>query len=173
MRLAAQYLLAHQNIVFARRMVTRPPQAGTDHDPVTPMRFSQMLGAGALVWCWEAHGFHYGIEAHYAAQVASGRLVVVNGSREHAGALGTTEQVRLVQVIADAQQIAARLRERKRDTPQEIAKRLARNVLFSDLRADCTIVNQGELTQAGRQLADYLLNNIAPSKHATPSERCC
>jgi phosphonate metabolism protein PhnN/1,5-bisphosphokinase (PRPP-forming) len=142
-------------------MVTRPSQTGSEHDPVTPKQFSRMLGASALVWCWEAHGFHYGIEAHYAAQVAAGRLVVVNGSREHVGALAATEHVRVVQIIAEAQQIALRLRERKRDAPQEITQRLARNILFSDLRADCTIVNQSELAPAGRQLADYLLTNVA------------
>lgn len=160
---AAEHLAGRPDIVFARRMVTRPSQPGSDHDPVTPQQFARMLGSGALVWCWEAHGFHYGIGAHYAAEVAAGRVVVVNGSREHAGSLNAAEQVRVVQIMADARQLAARMTQRGRDAPQEVARRLARNALFPDLRADCTIVNQGELADAGRQLADYLVAGVASS----------
>ena len=160
---AAEHLIGRPDIVFARRMVTRPSQPGSDHDPVTPKQFARMLGSGALVWCWEAHGFHYGIGAHYTAEVAAGRVVVVNGSREHANGLQVAQQVRVVQIIADAGQLASRLVQRGREAPHEVSRRLARNALFSDLRADYTILNQGELAHAGRQLANYLVAGVAPS----------
>lgn len=158
---AAEHLAARQDIVFARRMVTRASLPGSDHDPVTPQQFARLIGSGGLVWCWEAHGFHYGIEAHYAAQVAAGRVVVVNGSRAHAGGLDAAEQVRVVQIVADADQLATRLEQRGRDAPQEVIRRLARNALFTDLRADHTIFNRGELADAGAQLADYLRTGVA------------
>jgi phosphonate metabolism protein PhnN/1,5-bisphosphokinase (PRPP-forming) len=160
---AAEHLAGRADIVFARRMVTRPSQPGSDHDPVTPKQFARMLGSGALVWCWEAHDFQYAIGAHYAAEVAAGRVVVINGSREHAGGLNAVEQVRVVQIMADARQLAARLTKRARDTPPEVTRRLARNALFADLHAHCIIVNQGELADAGRQLADYLVASTASS----------
>jgi len=69
---AATQLAARQDIVFARRMVTRPALPGSDHDPVTVQQFQHSITTGGLVWRWEAHGFHYGIEARYAAQVAAG-----------------------------------------------------------------------------------------------------
>jgi phosphonate metabolism protein PhnN/1,5-bisphosphokinase (PRPP-forming) len=142
-------------------MVTRPAQPGSDHDPVTPQQFARLIGSGGLVWCWEAHGFHYGIEARYAAEVAAGKTVVVNGSRAHADGLDAPERVRVVQIVADAGQLASRLERRGRDAPHEVTRRLARNALFSNLRADHTILNHGELADAGRQLADYLLAGVA------------
>lgn len=160
---AATRLAARQDIVFARRMVTRPSRLGSDHDAVTPEQFARVLGAGSLAWCWEAHGFHYGIEAGYAAQVAAGRVVVVNGSREHAGALEASKQVRVVQIVVDADQLAHRLEQRGRDAPHEVSQRLARNAFFSDLRTDHTIYNQGELADAGRQLVDYLVGGVRSS----------
>jgi ribose 1,5-bisphosphokinase len=160
---AAGHLAARQEIVFARRMITRASQSGSDHDPVTPQQLADMIGSGGLVWRWEAHGFHYGIDARYAAEVAAGRVVVVNGSREHASGLRLAQQVRVVRIVAGTGQLAARLAQRGREAPQEVARRLARNALFPNLRADHTIVNQGELAHAGRQLADYLLAGVASS----------
>ena len=160
---AAEHLAARQDIVFARRIITRASQSGSDHDPVTPQQLAHLIGSGGLVWRWEAHGFHYGIGAHYASEVAAGRVVVVNGSREHASGLQLAQQVRVVQIVADTGQLAARLAQRGREAPQEVARRLVRNALFPNLRADHTIVNQSELAHAGRQLADYLLASVASS----------
>jgi phosphonate metabolism protein PhnN/1,5-bisphosphokinase (PRPP-forming) len=161
---AAQQLATRRDIVFARRMVTRASLPGSDHDPVTPQQFARLIGSGGLVWCWEAHGFHYGIEARYAAQVAAGNTVVVNGSRAHASGLDAAEKVRVVQIVADAEQLASRLEQRGRDAPHEVTRRLARNALFSDLRADHTILNQGALADAGSQLVDYLVAGAAGSR---------
>jgi len=165
---AATQLAARQDIVFARRMVTRPALPGSDHDPVTVQQFQHSITTGGLVWRWEAHGFHYGIEARYAAQVAAGKIVVVNGSRAHASGLDSTAQVRVVQIVADAAQLASRLEQRGRDAPHEVTRRLARNALFKDLRADHTILNQGALADAGRQLVDYLVAGslVSPTRQA-------
>ena len=68
-----------------------------------------------------------------------------------------------VHIVADAAQLATRLEQRGRDAPHEVNRRLARNALFSDLRAHHTIVNQGELAAAGRQLVDYLVGGCGAS----------
>ncbi|MDP3617914.1 MAG: hypothetical protein Q8R49_08895, partial [Rhodoferax sp.] len=106
---AARHLARRPDIVFARRLVTRPARPDSDHDAVTPQQFARMQNSGALAWRWQAHGFHYGIAAHYAAEVAAGRLVVVNGSRQHVEALDASAQVRVVHIVADAQQLALRM----------------------------------------------------------------
>ncbi len=154
---AATQLAARQDIVFARRMVTRPSHPGSDHDVVTADQFARLMDGDGLAWRWEAHGFHYGIASRYAALVAAGRVVVVNGSREHVKTLKSAEHLRVVQIEVAPVQLAARLAQRGRDTPQEVAKRLARNALFSNLHSDCTIVNQSALADAGRQLVAYLM----------------
>lgn len=159
---AASYLSTRSNIVFARRMVTRPAQPGSDHDPVTPQVFELLQRSGGLAWHWQAHGHHYGIAARYAAEVADSCIVVVNGSREHVNTLPPAAPCRVVQIVADAGHLATRLVQRGRDEPGAIVGRLARNAQFPDLAADCTIANQGELSDAGRRLADYLLTCAAP-----------
>jgi phosphonate metabolism protein PhnN/1,5-bisphosphokinase (PRPP-forming) len=160
---AAKHLAEQQGIVFTRRMVTRAPQPGSDHDHVTPQQFAQLSGSGALAWHWEAHGFQYGIAAHYATEVAAGKIVVVNGSREHAAPLVGTAQIRVVQILAESEQLATRLEQRGRDAPHEVARRLARNALFEDLSANHTIFNHGELADAGRKLVSYLVDEVPPS----------
>jgi ribose 1,5-bisphosphokinase len=153
---AAEHLQSSPGIVFARRMVTRAAHAGSDHDAVTPEQFAQLQDAGALAWHWHAHGFAYGIEAPYAQRVQRGDLVVVNGSREHAIAVAGRTDVRLVQIVVDAEEASRRLQRRGRDAPHEVAHRIARNRQFSELRSDCTIVNQNSVADAGRQLLAYL-----------------
>ncbi len=162
---AADHLAGRSNIVFARRVVTRSLQPGSDHDPVTPQQFAQLRRAGDLVWCWQAHGFEYGIAAHYCAAIAAGRVVVVNGSREHALTLEGIQSVRVVQIAVGAEQLAVRLAQRGRDDPEQINQRLKRNARFNAMRVDHTILNQGELACAGRQLADYLGAGAEGSDH--------
>ena len=161
MNWAATHMAAHQTIIFARRMVTRQSHAGSDHDEVTADQFARLNQGGGLAWCWEAHGFSYGIDARYAEQVAAGRVVVVNGSREHAGALEVAGHIRVLQIVANVEQLTSRLEQRGRDAPHEVRQRMARNERFSKLRVDHTLLNQGSLADAGRQLVDYLVTAAA------------
>ena len=90
------------------------------------------------------------------AEVAAGRTVVINGSREHVSNLEGSQAVRVVHIMVGAEQLAVRLARRGRDDAQQIGQRMLRNASFATLRADHTILNHGELASAGRQLADYL-----------------
>lgn len=156
MAYAQQALAARPDIVFTRRFVTRPAHTGSDHDALTPAAFAALVQAGGLSWHWQAHGFGYGIDAKYGDAVKAGRLVVVNGSREHVHRLPASPDVRVVHVTADTEALARRLLQRGRDNAEAVARRLARNADFGALPADCVIVNNGELANAGRQLASYL-----------------
>lgn len=160
MRWAQERLQRNQEVVFARRMITRQTHPGSDHDPVSHEQFSHLAATGALAWQWRAHGHCYGICADYAKDVAAGRVVVVNGSRVHVNTLELTPQVRVVQIDASPQHLAERLAQRSRDTPEEVAQRLTRNANISRLQAHCTIINQSELADAGHQLVNYLAREL-------------
>lgn len=153
---AQKHLAGTSGIVFSRRMVTRAAHAGSDHDEVSAEQFTALAASGGLAWHWQAHGFGYGISARYADDVAQGRVVVVNGSREHVSAQVLSPVIRVVQVVANPQEIASRLAQRARDTPQAVAQRLERNMQFADLQADCNICNDATVAEAGLQLANYL-----------------
>ena len=90
---------------------------------------------------------------------------MVNGSREHTLNLEATPSVRVVQIMVSAEQLAVRLAQRGRDDAQQINQRLLRNARFNAMRVDHTILNQGELASAGRQLADYLGAGAKGSDH--------
>ncbi len=163
MNWAAAHLADRPRIVFARRLVTRPSHGGSDHSEVSTEQFARLNECGGLAWQWEAHGFQYGIESRYAGQVATGHVVVVNGSREHATGLEASPQLRVVHITADATALAQRLLLRGREGVDKIAQRMQRTAIFDSLSADHTIVNGGELAQAGQQLSDYLVavDNLA------------
>lgn len=146
-----------KDIVFSSRMVTRPAQPGSDHEPVSEPDFFSLQQAGALAWHWQAHGFHYGIARRYAQDVQEGRRVVVNASRAHVSDLPVSPDIRVVHINAGALQLHERLVQRGRDSTSAVASRLARNSRFAGMRADCVIVNDAELAAAARRLADYLL----------------
>lgn len=158
---ARQQLREHGDIVFARRLVTRPEHAADEHDPASDDEFRALRERGGLRWHWQAHGFCYGITQAYEAEVRSGRLVVVNGSRAHVKALAPAADVRTVLLTTDADQLADRLQQRGRDGPEALARRMARNAEFSGWQADCLIVNNSDLASAAHQLAHFLVHSLA------------
>jgi ribose 1,5-bisphosphokinase len=162
---AQQALYERKDIVFARRLVTRAMHPGSDHSSVTGPDFLSLLQNGGLRWHWQAHGFHYGVGLHYAADVQAGRLVLVNGSRAHVAGRIPAAELRVVQITAGPATLAARLTQRGRDAPEAVAERLVRNAHFTNLEADYTIANDGDLPTAGQRLVDYLLSQ----GNATPA----
>lgn len=165
----SQQTLGEQaNIVFARRMVTRPAQRDSEHDAIDTPGFLSMQRAGQLRWHWQAHDFHYGISQDYEADVNAGRIVVVNGSRDHVNGLPMSPDVKRVEVTASAEKLATRLALRGRDSQDDVVLRLARNTelgLFTPLSTDLTITNDTALADAGARLVAYL---IAQAAHSGP-----
>lgn len=157
---AQQRLAKRLDIVFSRRVVTREAQLGADDTAVTPDQFDALRLTGGLSWHWQAHGLCYGISAHYASAVQAGRVVVVNGSREHVQGLATGGDIQVVQILAEPQQLADRLAQRGRDDPQAVHTRLTRNARFDGLRTHYTVYNHGALADAGQQLMTYLTDGL-------------
>ena len=158
-------LAGRSDVVFARRLITRPAQSGSDHDPIEPDDHAFLRDSAALAWHWEAHGFGYGVPMRYARQVAWGRIVVVNGSREHAQALAPDPLVRRVLITAPPAHLADRLRRRGRDEAAAIAARLARNARVT-LDADLVIHNDAKVAAAGASLQCFL-EALTHHVHAT------
>ncbi len=157
---AQQRLTERPDIVFSRRVVTREAQTGAHDTAVTLAQFDALRLNGGLSWHWQAHGLRYGIGAHYASEVQEGRIVVVNGSREHVQGLADGGDIRVVQILAEPLQLAERLAQRGRDDPQAVHTRLTRNARFEGLHAHYTVYNHGPLAEAGKQLLAYLTDGL-------------
>ncbi len=68
-------------IVFARRVVTRAADAFEDHETLAEAEFLAARAQGRFALSWSAHGLHYGVPREIEARLAAGLAVVCNLSR--------------------------------------------------------------------------------------------
>ncbi|WP_454914702.1 phosphonate metabolism protein/1,5-bisphosphokinase (PRPP-forming) PhnN [Xanthobacter sediminis] len=143
-------------VVFARRLVTRPPGAGEAHGTLSEAEFEAGRAAGHFPLWWRAHGLAYALGPEVAEQVRSGGAVVANGSR------ATLEEARrrfarlqVVLVTAPPEVRAARLAARGREDAADIGARLMRQPELA-LAPDLVIDNVGTPQEAGARLADFI-----------------
>ncbi|MBV9078983.1 MAG: phosphonate metabolism protein/1,5-bisphosphokinase (PRPP-forming) PhnN [Methylobacteriaceae bacterium] len=124
-------LAPSRRFVFARRVVTRPADAGGEaHEAVSEAEFAARDAAGGFLIAWAAHGLRYGLPAALGEELAAGRHVVANGSRAAAPALARrVTRLLLVEVWAPPAILAARLAGRGREDAAAIEARLARGGL--------------------------------------------
>lgn len=151
-------------ICFARRFITRAAGPDLEHDEIGVSGIEALRRAGALAWHWQAHGYHYGVRAEYAREVAAGRIVVVNGSREHARPLAGRADVRTVLVTSSAGLLQQRLQLRG-----DQAGVLARNAVLAPPALDCIVGNDAGLETAGTALRDYLLGLAGTPQAVAPT----
>jgi phosphonate metabolism protein PhnN/1,5-bisphosphokinase (PRPP-forming) len=110
---------------FVRRAITRSADTGgEDHEALSEADF---MGRDFALK-WQAHGLWYGIPAGIAGDLSEGRTVVANVSRGVIAEAAARFPVRVIEVTAPPDMLAARLVQRGREDEADIAKRLARAV---------------------------------------------
>lgn len=155
------------DVLFVRRAITRPADAGNeDHIAMTDAEFDAAIDEGQFSLTWAANGLRYGLPRAIEAHLAEGRLAVVNGSR---GAWAIIQQVFpsavAVEIRVDPDILAKRLEARGRENASEIEARLARaSALESRFDADLIIDNSGEVQAAGAELVAYMTRAMCVSK---------
>ncbi len=148
---AREALKDDERFHFARRIITRPQMAGTeDHDSLDEIAFAKAVADGAFALHWQAHGLNYALPRSIDDEIANGLIVIANVSRR------VLDEIRLcypcrsvVMIMARADVLARRLAARGRETEQDIAARLAREVSFDNDAADVVkIDNSGDVASA-------------------------
>jgi ribose 1,5-bisphosphokinase len=148
-------------ISFVRRVITRPPDPGAeDHEPATEAEFA----ARDFALSWSAHGLRYGIPAEV---IDAAPVVVANASRGVIAEAASRYPVRVIEVTAPADILAARLATRGRESAADVANRLSRVVTIPAGVTVTTVMNDGSLA-AGieRFVATIRLALIAASIEA-------
>lgn len=144
---------------FARRIITRPQMAGTeDHDTLNEDEFAQAVAEGAFALHWQAHGLNYALPRSIDEEIAKGAIMIANVSRRVLDEIRANYPCRsVVMITARADVLAKRLAARGRETEQDIAARLAREVRFDDDASDVvTIDNSGDVSFAIEAFLQHL-----------------
>jgi phosphonate metabolism protein PhnN/1,5-bisphosphokinase (PRPP-forming) len=145
---AAERLRDEPRVIFARRLITRPAEAGgEDHIALSPAEFARRRDAGELMLHWRAHSLDYGLPGELATALETGRSIVANVSR---GVVADARQrfapTVVIAITASPETLAARLAGRGRESAEDIGSRLRRSGMPVD--ADVTIDNDGPLDAA-------------------------
>ncbi|QQS13812.1 MAG: phosphonate metabolism protein/1,5-bisphosphokinase (PRPP-forming) PhnN [Rhodospirillales bacterium] len=163
---AMKLALASDGFHFPKRVITRPADGGSElHYCASRDDFRSLQDNGAFCLSWEAHGLCYGIpDTEVEHALASGRHVLINVSRavieqaRHRFGPGVT----IINVTAPVDVLAARLRERGRESAQDIARRLARAMESAPTGADVVeFVNDRPLGLACESLAEILKDRVS------------
>ncbi|MGE0237227.1 MAG: phosphonate metabolism protein/1,5-bisphosphokinase (PRPP-forming) PhnN [Parvibaculaceae bacterium] len=170
LRHAAEQLAEDRRIVFPRRAITRQLSDATEiHDSLTVDEFRAAEERGDFALSWTAHGLHYGIPAAIGRDLDAGRVVVVNVSRAIIAEAGTRfPDIAVLHVTAPVTVVAERLARRGRETADDIARRIARELPHFETRFETvTIINDTELSRAAAAFTAALLG-FAGGAHAAP-----
>ncbi|MCG9916169.1 MAG: phosphonate metabolism protein/1,5-bisphosphokinase (PRPP-forming) PhnN [Phenylobacterium sp.] len=144
-------LADNPQVVFLRREITRPAEAGgEDHQPISETEFQSRQAAGAYLLSWTAHGLCYGAPASALKDLTQGRTVVVNVSR---GVIDEARRlyhpVRVIAVSADPDQLAERLRQRGRESAAEVVDRIAQAQAYDVTGDDVVALKNDGSREAG------------------------
>lgn len=126
--IARQRLAGDGRFVFARRVVTRSADPGSeDHDCLDEEAFRAAEAAGRFCVTWRAHGLSYGLPSALLQDHRMGRTVVANASRRALDAIALKfPNLHVVEITASPAVLRKRLLARGRETSTEIEIRLAR-----------------------------------------------
>jgi ribose 1,5-bisphosphokinase len=165
---AARHFAQRPDILFVRRVITRPSDAGSEvHESVSAQEFEEMRESGAFAVSWQAHGLSYGIPREIAESVESGMTAIVNGSRAALPAIRAAfGKVAVALVTADAPVLAKRLAQRGRESEEDVLRRLKRQVPDVVAGPDVTVIdNSGRLDVAGERFIALVELHCAELHH--------
>jgi len=155
----ARERLASEGVAFAHRYITREDGGGENHISLTEPEFEARSQRGLFALQWRSHALRYGVGVEIDQWMALGCTVVVNGSRAYAAeAIERYPRMTLVHVEAAQHVLAARLASRARETPEQVAARLARRAPFEvpPGAAFARIDNSGRLEEAGEAFVEVV-----------------
>ena len=144
---------------FARRVITRAADPdGENHESVSEAEFA----VRDFAMSWSAHGLRYGIGM---AALHAAPVVVANVSRGVIAEAASRFPVRVIEVTAPTEILAARLEARGRETAADVARRLRRVVAMPEGVAVETVWNDATLAEGVARFVEALRRVVAELSH--------
>jgi ribose 1,5-bisphosphokinase len=154
---AQEVFIENRNVVFPRRVVTRPSDSNAeDHDVMSEMAYALAVAEGEFALWWRAHGLGYGIPISIEDDLKLGRVVVFNSSRTMVTeALTNYHNITVAEIEVSTDVLVERIVARGRETREDAVKRVARQVPAYPARAKLHRINND------RSLAEAVQNFCA------------
>lgn len=147
---ARRLLAGDGRIHFARRVITRPADAGGEEHEHLP---ESSFDAADLLLQWRAHGWRYGIRR---AEAERAPVTVMSLSRTVLEEAARLHPLLVVEVTAPPAVLAARLAARGREDAAAIGARLAREAPLPPGLRVARLVNDGTAEAGAATLASTL-----------------
>jgi ribose 1,5-bisphosphokinase len=160
LRMAADALSDCNDVIFARRCVTREAGTDEDHTSLDPAGFARLAADNGFLITWTAHGLAYGIPSRYRADLEAGCLVVANASRSVVVEARQRFHCRVVFVTAPADVLAHRIAGRGREVAT--GSRLEARGTPEEVAHDLLIDNGGPPDRGAARLAAFLREARVP-----------
>ena len=155
---------ARQPLV-AHRYITRPVRLNDEnHIELAEFDFNRRKESKLFLFDWESHGYKYAIGREVKRFLKTGNSVIVNGSRNYLekARLKYPDLVPVWMTVSD-DVLRQRLRQRGRETDEEIEVRIQRNHELDRLRpANCVSINNDQSVEdtIGQFMALLEISNI-------------
>ncbi len=151
--LLQEALAARTDLVLARRVITRPSNAGGEaHEGVDATEFERRQRAGAFAVSWRAHGLMYGIPISVNDLIAAGTCVLFNGSRNALPSIMKAfPALGVIEISAPREVLRKRLLARGREDADQIEERLS-TAGMSPLKGAVAVSNDGAVETAVARL---------------------
>lgn len=146
------------NIIFPRRVVTRPASLAEDHVSLDANSFNQAVACDAFAFWWDAHETRYGIPSSIDDDLRAGRTIVCNVSRAIIDTLRSRyARICVVLITAPREILKSRLTARRRSTDGDIGRRIARSAEVEAMRPpDHVICNIGAPQLGAQRLFELI-----------------
>lgn len=159
---ASAHFTNYKNVVFPRRLITRPADAGGEaHQFVSVQQFQEMVAAHQFMLHWGAHNLWYGIPVCHEEDLAAGKTVVVNVSRSVIDEARMQYATLAASIHVDPDVLEHRLRARGRETEEDIHHRLQRATAFTvDGPGTVIIDNSADLHLSTQQFIGLITHSL-------------
>lgn len=135
---ARKHYQNHPRVGFVKRVITRPCNPETEvHDTLSVDDFIRAQRDGKFAVHWQANDLYYGLPISCIDDVATGKVLVANGSRAAIPHFRDVfEELIVVHITVSSDMLEIRLKRRQRESDAQIKARLARNDAMPKLVGD-------------------------------------